>query len=481
MFQPEMKPGNASYQRLWLSLTLLPLLFIAFLLPLTPQDYWWYLRLGQDILTTGSIPAADVYSSTQAGMPFFYHSWLSAVVFWKIYQAGGFFLTFLTRGVVIAITYGVLFFLARNAGAGPRLAGLVTFLAALAGSSNWSFRPQLFTYPLFVLALYVLWRWARGEDRGLWILPVIALLWVNLHGSFPLLFFLISFAFLFGSGNRRKLLIVAGLSAGAIFINPHGIETIAYVQNMLSSQSNRFSVEWAPMVNQGWQANLFFAWLLIFAPLAAFSSHKMSALEWAYFLSFGWLALSGMRYVIWFLFIVALLTAALLSGLAIYIPQRPVQRENARLNNAVALFLLLLPLIALPGIREAWWSEAPRPYASSNPIDATHWLVEHPELAGPLFSDLSYSSYLIFALPSRPVWIDPRFELYPAEQWKKYTAIASASLQWQNLLDEEGINLVMLSKAGEPFLVSAMRETAQWCEDYQDETAVIFRRDSQCP
>lgn len=459
----------------------MPLLFIAFLLPLTPQDYWWYLRLGQDILRTGSIPIVDVYSYTHAGMPFFYQSWLAAVVLWKIYQAGGFLLTFLARGVIIGVTYTFVWILAREAGAGPRLAGLLTFLAALAGSSNWSFRPQLFTYPLFVLALFVLLRWARGENRGLWILPILSILWVNLHGSFPLLFLLSFFALIWGSGDRKKLLIIMGISVIAIFINPHGVETFGYVQNMLSSQSNQFSIEWAPMINRGWQANLFFAWLLIFAPLVAFSSRKMSPLDWAYFLSFGWLALSGMRYVIWFLFILVGLTAFLLSGLETFFSERPVQHEKARLNNYLTILLLLFPLITLPGIRNIWWSNAPHTYTDANPIEAAKWLSEHPEIDGPLFSDFSHSSYLIFALPSRPVWIDPRFEFYPPDQWKKYSAIGSASLQWQPLLDEEGINLVMLSRGGQPALITAMRESTQWCEDYQDEAAVIFHRDTQCP
>ena len=57
------------------------------------------------------------------------------------------------------------------------------------------------------------------------------------------------------------------------------------------------------MVNRGWQANLFFAWLLVFVPLAALSPRKLSLLEWVIFLFFGWMALIGLRYVIWFTFI----------------------------------------------------------------------------------------------------------------------------------------------------------------------------------
>ena len=107
-----------SYDFLWLSLMLFPLLSLAFLLPIVPNDYWWYLRLGQDIIRTGSIPSVDTYSFTRAGTPFFYQSWLAAVIFWKVYETGGLMLTFFLRALIIAVTYFLLWLLTRSAGAG---------------------------------------------------------------------------------------------------------------------------------------------------------------------------------------------------------------------------------------------------------------------------------------------------------------------------------------------------------------------------
>lgn len=469
----------SSIDLLWLSLVLFLLLSIALLLPLTPQDYWWYLRLGQDVAHSGSVPVVDTYSFTRAGTPFFYQSWLAALIFWKVYAAGGLTLTFFLRVIIIAVTYVLLWLLIRNAGMGTRLSSLLILLAALAGSSNWSFRPQLFTYPLFVLALYILWKWNQGKLRGLWLLPFISVLWVNLHGSFPLLFILGGFFFLFGHSDKKYLAIILGISFIALFINPHGINVFGYVLNMLSSSSNQlYSAEWLPMVNRGWQANLFFAWLLVFAPLTAISPRKLSLLEWILFLCFGWMALTGIRYVIWFIFILSCLTAALLAEWDAHFIEGPVQYEKPAINIFAASLLILLPLALLPGLRESWWPDAPRAYDEANPVDAAGWLAAHPELSGPLWSDFSHASYLIFALPSRPVWIDTRFELYPPKQWDEYSAIASASPQGLKFLDQEGIQLVMLSTYGEPLLISAMQNSGQWCEEYHDEDAAIF---SRCP
>jgi hypothetical protein len=73
----------------WLSVVLLFLLGIAFLLPVQANDFWWYLRVARDTLTEGAIPQVDTLSFTHAGHPIVYHSWLSTIIFYLTFQAGG--------------------------------------------------------------------------------------------------------------------------------------------------------------------------------------------------------------------------------------------------------------------------------------------------------------------------------------------------------------------------------------------------------
>ncbi len=355
--------SSGSYHFLWLSLLLFPLLAIAFLLPLTPQDYWWYLPLGKTILASGSVPSVDTFSFSSAGQPIYYQAWLAAVAFWIIHRLGGLTFTFLLRGVLLALTYGLLWRLMRRLGAGPQLAAGVTFLAALASSNNWSIRPQLLVYPLFVLTLWLLYSWLRGEQNRLWPLPFISLLWCNLHGSYVLFFILLGTALLLGAGDRKKLLLWSLASAVVMFINPRGPGLLFDTLDMLRSPSNQsFSTEWSPPVNLGWQMNLFFGWLLLLAPLAAWSPRKLSRLEWSWMLIFGWMALSGTRYGIWFLLLMALYTAGWLADWGRRFLDRPRPEGSAFLNISIGLLLLLLSLLLLPGLRERWWAAAPLPY-----------------------------------------------------------------------------------------------------------------------
>ena len=459
---------------LWLGLVLLIALTIAFLLPVTPQDYWWYLRIGRDTLASGSVPHLDTLTYSQAGTQVVYHSWGAAILFWLIYRLGSLPLTVLLRGVLLALTYGMVWATARRCGAGRLGAALILLVAVLTSSNNWSMRPQLFAYPLFALALFLLYRWQSGERQAVYWLPLISLAWVNLHGSFVLLVLLAGAALVFGRGDRRALgLALAGVLL-ATLLNPRGFRVWTYVFTSLTVPSNQlFSAEWLPPVNTGWQMNIFFAWLLGFPLLAAFSARKLDRLEWTWFLGFGFLALWGERYVIWFVFLLVVLTAGLLADWE----KKYLGRSNLNFpafNLGLSLLFVLLPLVFLPGLRESWWKKSPA-LTEGTPVAATKWLAAHPDLPGPLLSEIGFSSYLEFALPERPTWIDTRFEVFPVEQWRAYRNISFASYNWEGLLDATHANLLMVSSQNQPDLLTVLGTSPAWCERYRDDIAVIFQ------
>ena len=471
--------SNKSAALLWLALVLAIGFAIAILLPITPNDYWWYLRLGQDILVKNAIPTVDTFTYSQAGTPVVYHSWGSAVLFYLAYKAGGLSLAVLLRAVLVTLAGFFLWLVCRRMNHGRLGTALVLLLWVLTVSNNWSMRPQLFAYPLFAVSLWLLYKWREGCKKCIYWLPLISLLWVNLHGSFILLVILVGAVLIFPPGDKassRKslLLVLAGILLASL-INPRGLGAWTYVFTSLTVPSSQlFSAEWLPPVNNHWQMNVFFAWLLIFPLLAAVSPRKLSRLEWTWFLVFGLLALWGERYVIWFVFILAILTAGLMADWEIRIfpdpkPGLPV------MNYLLSAIFLLIPLVLLPGVRETWWQKAP-PVTENTPIAATDWLAGQGELAGPLWSEIGFSSYLEYALPERPTWIDTRFEVFPVDQWQAYQDISNAAYNWQDLLDGTEANLLMVSRSNQPKLVSVLGGSSSWCDIYSDEVAVIFKR-----
>ena len=465
-----------SYNFLWLSQALLVLVILSFQLPIIQNDYWWCVRLGHETLASGAVPKTETFSWTHAGDPIVYQPWLACVGFWVTHNLGGAPLTYVLRAVLLGITYGLLWFIAKQE-SGPRTATILIILTGLATSGNWVMRTQLFAYPLFALCLYALFAWQKGNNRYLWILPVSMVLWSNLHGSFILALVLAGAAFVFGTGNRKPLLIALVLMLVGTLLTPHGLNAWRQVVFMLNNPSDQlFSTEWFPPKNEGWQANIFFAWILALPPLVAFSTRKLTIMEWILFLGFGWLAFSGIRYMIWFSFIVAILTAKLLAGIPNYKLDATAKVSSPVFNIVLASLFMLLPLFSLPGIRETWWVTAPQVYDKSTPFKAVEWLKAHPETPGPLWNDYAFGSYLIYALPSRPPWLDTRFFVYPPEQMKAYQKISVTGQEWEPLFQHDGINLLLLSVAEQPRLIEAVEKSTQWCEQYRDKTAVIFSR-----
>ena len=57
-------------------------------------------------------------------------------------------------------------------------------LGASAVSRFFLFRPQLFTFAFFAVFVAVLFRHLAGRPARLWVLPLVMLVWANLHGGF---------------------------------------------------------------------------------------------------------------------------------------------------------------------------------------------------------------------------------------------------------------------------------------------------------
>ncbi len=468
---------------LWWGLVMWLVLSIAVLTPIAPNDYWWYARVGRDTLRDGAVPVVDTLSYTQAGKPVAYHSWLSAVLFYLLRQWGGDGLTVLVKAVLLAVFYTCIWLACRLMGAGPRLSSLMTLPAALAGSNNWAVRPQLVAYPLFGITLIILLG-KPSKIVSLWALPALMALWVNLHGSFVLGFLLVGAAWVGQKDRRLEWGIALFSMAAATLINPRGWGAWNYVLTLLGDPSSqRLGTEWRAPAPDTWQNILFFGWLLSLAPLVFWQARRgherLPSFSWmhgVWFLGFGWMALSGLRYVIWFIAILTPLTAGLLSGLVGRRLDRGERRGPPAFHAALLSMLCLMPLAWLPGLRERWWVAAPPALTRNTPVAAARWLAAHPELPGPLWSDIAFASYFTYALPERPVWSDTRFEVYPLEQSLRYIEISRASYNWQEFLDGEGVRLLVLDPHTQPRLLEAAQASLRWEVCYQDDVAVILTR-----
>jgi len=128
-------PSSRSFDFLWLCIALMPLIGLSFLFAIQPQDFWWLMRVGQETLQNGAIPLTDTISWSKAGQPIMYQQWLSGVFLYLSYRSGGAAFTLLLRGMLIAITYAVIWVMARDLST-PRLASVLVFILGVATANN---------------------------------------------------------------------------------------------------------------------------------------------------------------------------------------------------------------------------------------------------------------------------------------------------------------------------------------------------------
>lgn len=151
------------------------------------------------------------------------------------------------------------------------------------------------------------------------------------------------------------------------------------------------------------------------------------------------------------------------------------------MNAALIGLLAILLLIGSPWIKPALLPpDVGALLAKGTPVEATQALQALPQRPQRLFHAMSYGSYLIWAAPEQKVFIDPRIELYPYDQWRDYILLGQGA-DVEALLAKYAIDGMMLSiEEQQPLLEYARARPDQWREVYaDDETVVLVTRNVQ--
>jgi hypothetical protein len=145
---------------------------------------------------------------------------------------------------------------------------LIGLIAIPAANRTTTFRPQVFSFLLFVSLLVLLAAWERHR-RAVWFVPGVFLLWANTHG-----------AWIVGAGSyavwtavrswsatttdRRRLALIALLSAAATLTTPYGFGGWSFLTDTVGPGRPDIA-DWVPPWHE---AGLLLAWLLPGSALA---------------------------------------------------------------------------------------------------------------------------------------------------------------------------------------------------------------------
>ncbi|MGZ9223796.1 MAG: hypothetical protein ACXW4Q_16955, partial [Anaerolineales bacterium] len=143
-----------------------------------------HILTGKLILQTHHISTTDLFSFRTVGYPSIPHEWLSQVVFAGAYDWLGLDGIVLLTALIIMLTWGIVYYEALRRSNSFFAAMIFTVLAVGAAQIHVLPRPHILTYILTAIWIALLERINEGKLRVWWTLPLVMLLWVNMHGMF---------------------------------------------------------------------------------------------------------------------------------------------------------------------------------------------------------------------------------------------------------------------------------------------------------
>ena len=511
----------------WLHICLIVLAlgyaFLAGLHTVSDLDLGWQLASGRYVVEHHQIPRVELFSYTAQGKEWIYPPF-SGAIFYLLYLAGGYSALSWLNAFACAATVAFLI------SSGGRFVTALAIVAVPAIAFRTIPRAELFTTVLFAAILAMIWRNYRGKPARLWVLPIIFLLWANLHLGFISGLALLGAAVFFDLCDMlfadRRAPALARLkhlvpwivaSFAATFVNPWGwrLYEAIYRQNKVMQIHSAFIGEWSSVHfgSLAWRQALDAGnpasgdwWLLGAAGLAILVAVWKKNIGPAVVLAAGiYLSIEHIRLQALFAILAVVIGGTLLSELVGAIAARgewdskTAQNANFVVSSGLvslrmafmisAIFLILVGLrvtdlvtdryyidsgqTTLFGAGTSWWY----------PERATAFL-KRESLPGNVFHDYDLGGYLTWRIgPQYPDFVDGRYIPFGYNLFSEQRLLASLgpdTPEWQRAADRWHINTAIFSVARYEGLGSfALQDfcaSKDWKPVYFDDVAIIFIR-----
>ncbi len=480
---------SLSTQKLLVAIVFIAIFTMAIRVPVD-TDTWWHLRSGQYIVDNLTFFATDPFSHTQLGKLWLYPK-LGQVFWYGLFALGSW--TGLSLGLATLVTAAFALVWPVTPGNGY-IRAFATILGAITSSLIWMARPQIISFLLAGLVLFLLERYKRTGSRKIYSLPLITMLWANLHGGYAIALMLVASYVIGESVNRltrhsddpvlswRQIGILLGVglvSLGTVALNPYGWKMWVYPFLTVNIGILREAI-------QEWNSPNFhmpITWPFVVMVLLTLTAMGRAGrrVDWSDLALVGlwgtWSLIAVRNVGLYGLLTVPALARYGDAALGSFLPEGPRTTAGKSSRLLIRLNWLLLAIVGLAALAQISLTLA----RNGNMVEETNvpagavQFIQASKPAGPLFNSYNWGGYLLFKLwPEYPIYIDGRTDLYEDDFIRRYLNVMAAGEGWQQTLDDDGINLVLVEHTSA--LAKVMLQEPSWQRLYQDELAVVFAR-----
>jgi hypothetical protein len=469
---------------------LIVLLGVAYVPPFLDMDYGLLVRLGERIVRTGQLRPPESFSYTIAGADVPDFEWLFELIVWGLWSAFGYGGLKLLKVLLAGATLLLLALRLRREGLRWHGVGLTVMVATLFLAGGWNLRPLFCTSIGLLLVSGWLHDHCTGRRPLTWWLPVVMLLWANLHPGVitgqGLLAGAVAWEWLnrrvrlntpLGPEACRRLTVIGSLGLAATFVAPAPVERLLTpFRPELRHPIQRVIIEMKPL----WEAALVppyecvavYLLAAVFGLTVVLRFHQYRLWEVALLAGLGLLANMAIRSVQdWVLILLALGVphlAALMGQWAREgrrrwwgVPLLKFDRSCRRLFRSPALTFqwqwpaLALGVLAVVSLTPPLSRHVPIQESDSYPIRAVDWIEAHGLPAGRpwrIFGRPDFGAYLVWRLGDRVrCYADTRSFCYPPEVFADSYYVPMQGDDWRGRLEkvlDHDTDFVLLEKSG---------------------------------
>jgi hypothetical protein len=377
-------------------------------------------------------------------------------------------------------------------------------VAILASGQRFFVRPELVTYLMIALFIFVIHRYRSRGGRLLYLLPILQVMWTNSHTLFvfgPLLTGLLATVtcgrLFLGRRTRaetaelrrraRITVIVFGLTTLACLVNPYGLQGFAFpfqlFQEVRGSAFKDTIGEFRSPFSfaQGYTAVAYFKGLIAICVVSAALNLRRLDPFWTILVAAQlYLSSLAIRNVPLFAFAAVPFVVHNFRSSRVW-SHRRIRGWLPRLEAVAGIVVVAV------GLGSSWDLATNRFNVRQNDTnqfgaglaehrfpDATVSFLDDHGLAGPIFHTMREGAYLL--AHGYRVFIDPRLEVYGEHHYTRYIDTVSGAAGWRNTLREYGVRVALLD-VGTP-LVEHMLAAEDWLLVHFDETSAVFVSDT---
>lgn len=469
-------------------------IFISAVTKVQDTDAWMHLTLGRTIWQQHGFPATEPLAFSAAGLPFSYTSWLFGVLCYLSFAGLGIPGVVLLTAFAATALFAVLLADSLRPVRGIAVALPVLAVTMLLVRFRFIERPDLFALLFLAVSVFCLNAYRDRGKRYLYALPVVHLLWANMHTSIalmPLPFLAhLGGALLRGRFPRpgaapavapapRQFAVVGAVLAasfGASLINPNGLAQYTIAADYLASPFfKQVILEFQPLT---WSLT---AWPFFFAAalILSFAANRRGFAYEDLLLALPFLVLPfvAARFIVYFGVIAGPIIARNLSCRAAAMPWwRELPEQPRSLAAAVIIVLLCAGLAATNRAAVAGIRLTPGIGIDTSDVpEQALAFMDRTGITGRVFNLFDWGGYILWRdHPRRSVFVDPRGAI-PRELLEYLAPERHRPAELAGIADRYGIDAILVGYS------PALRDLSDggatpWALVYWDDSARLYIR-----